>query len=95
MQFVSTEFIGIIAGIMTTSSFIPQVYQIIKTKNVASISLFMYMIFTSGAMLWTLYGIINGQISIILANGITMALALTILVMKIRFDKMQKIPAKT
>ncbi len=81
----STEILGIIAGIMTTISFIPQVMQILKTRNVEGISLLMYTIFTSGVFLWTLYGLIRLQISVIVANGVTLLLALIILGMKLWF----------
>jgi MtN3 and saliva related transmembrane protein len=82
------ELLGMVAGTLTTAAFIPQVYQIFKTRNVASISLFMYVIFTAGVGLWLIYGLINGQASLIMANGITFVLAATILVMKIRIKPM-------
>lgn len=81
----STEVLGIIAGIMTTISFIPQVMQILKTRNVEGISLLMYTIFTSGVFLWTVYGFIRLQISVIVAHEVTLLLALVILGMKIWF----------
>lgn len=45
----------------------------------------MYVAFTSGVLLWLIYGIINSQMAIIAANGITLALASVILAMKIRY----------
>ncbi|RQW64444.1 hypothetical protein EES38_05710 [Vibrio viridaestus] len=77
-----------VAGIMTTSAFLPQVYQIIKTRNVTSISLVMYVIFTTGAALWTVYGLINLQLPVILANGITASLALIILILKVKWGRL-------
>ena len=56
-----------------------------RTRDVSGISLLMYIALAVGLMLWLLYGIINGQISIIAANGVTLALVLIILFMKIRY----------
>ncbi len=80
-----TELIGLAAALLTTGSFIPQVLQILKTRDVSSISLVMYIAFTGGVFLWLMYGILNAQISVILANGITFVLAAIILGMKIRY----------
>ena len=79
-----TEVLGIIAGILTTSSFVPQVIQIIKTRDVSGISLIMYIAMTVGISLWVVYGFIIGQIAVIAANSITLLLALIILTMKIK-----------
>ena len=79
------ELLGMTAGCLTTGSFIPQAIKIMRTRDVSGISLLMYIALAVGLMLWLLYGIINGQISIIAANGVTLALALIILVMKIRY----------
>jgi len=84
MALDSIELMGILAGTMTTISFVPQVIQIIKTKNVDGISLIMYIVFTFGVLLWTLYGVARTQVSVIIANGITFLLALIILGMKLR-----------
>ena len=45
--------IGTIAAILTTISFLPQAYQVIKTKDTSSISLGMYVAFILGVFLWT------------------------------------------
>ncbi len=85
MDASSVELLGLVAGCLTTGSFIPQVFKILKTRDVSGISLVMYVAFTLGVMLWCIYGISNGQIAIVAANGITLALASVILGMKIRY----------
>lgn len=80
-----TETLGIIAGLLTTGSFLPQVYQTLKTRDVSGISLLMYLAFTTGVLLWLMYGLLHGQIAVILANGVTFVLAAIILGMKIRY----------
>lgn len=49
--------VGTIAAILTTISFMPQAYQVIKTKDTSSISLGMYIAFVLGVFLWIIHGI--------------------------------------
>jgi MtN3 and saliva related transmembrane protein len=79
------DLIGSIAATLTTLSFIPQVWRIVKTRHTHDISLVMYIAFTSGVALWLAYGILLGSWPIIIANGITVCLAGAVLVMKLRF----------
>ncbi|MFM2209762.1 MAG: SemiSWEET transporter [Burkholderiaceae bacterium] len=80
-----TELIGYIAAFLTTSSFVPQAWLTFRTRDVSGISLGMYSAFTTGIALWLVYGIVIGSWPIIIANIITVALALSILVMKLRY----------
>ena len=79
-----TTIIGLLAATCTTVSFIPQVLQILKTRNTKGISLGMYIIFTLGLICWLTYGIFIGAWPIIIANATTLVLAVTILVFKIK-----------
>lgn len=81
----SANTLGLIAGALTTVAFIPQVVKIWKSKHTLDISLGMFSIFSAGVFLWLLYGIQLGAVPIILANGITLVLSLTILVFKLRY----------
>ena len=47
--------IGTIAAILTTLSFLPQAYQVIKTKDTSGISLGMYTMFVLGVFLWIIH----------------------------------------
>lgn len=77
--------IGVIAAFFTTLSFIPQAWQVIKTKDTSSISLGMYSMFVVGVFLWTLHGWNLQDYAIIGANGITFILASIILAYKIKY----------
>ena len=74
-----------VAAVLTTISFVPQVWHSFKTRDVSGISLTMYSIFTVGIALWLAYGILLQAWPLIVANGITLSLALAILLMKLRF----------
>lgn len=80
-----TTIIGLIAALCTTVSFLPQAIKTIQTKNTSGISLSMYSLFTIGTIMWLTYGLISGQVPVYLANGITLILALIILVYKIKY----------
>lgn len=77
-----TEQLGLVAGALTTIAFVPQVLKILKSKHANDISLATFAIFSSGVALWFLYGLRIGSWPIILANGVTFALAILILSLK-------------
>lgn len=70
-----TEFIGYLAAILTTASFLPQAIRTLKTKETEAISLTMYSVFCIGVMLWLIYGLIIVNWPIVVANAITFLLA--------------------
>ena len=81
------ESVGSLAAMLTTGSFIPQAWLTFRTKDVSGISLGMYSAFTLGVALWLLYGLSLRAWPVVVANAITLALALAILVMKLRFGR--------
>jgi MtN3 and saliva related transmembrane protein len=80
------EILGMCAGACTTMSFVPQIKKVWETKSTKDISIHMYIIYSSGLLLWTIYGFLIGSISLILANFVTLIFALCILGMKLRWD---------
>lgn len=78
--------IGSVAASLTTLSFVPQVWQVWKSKHAQDISLGMYSLFTLGVALWLVYGVLVTSWPIIIANSITVVLAGAVLVMKLRFS---------
>lgn len=82
---MNTELIGTVAATLTTVSFVPQVWQVWRTKHTHDISLSMYVAFTAGVALWLAYGIALQAWPIIIANAITLVLAAAVLLMKLRF----------
>ena len=77
--------IGLLAGILCTISFLPQVIRISKTKHTRDLSLATFLILSLGVSLWLVYGILIKQLPIILANGAVLSLAILILIMKIKY----------
>lgn len=83
----SIEIIGLLAAVLTTSSFIPQVIKTKKTKSVENLSLSMYLAMFAGVVLWLIYGLYINSVAVILANAVTAVLTLMLLNYKIRFAK--------
>jgi len=80
-----TEIIGYLAAFGTTISFLPQAVKTIQTKDTSGISLGMYALFTTGTLLWLIYGIMSGSLPVAVANSITFIFASIILIYKIRY----------
>ena len=81
------EALGYVAATLTTASFLPQVVKVWRTHSVQDISLWMYSLFTFGVALWFLYGLAIGSLPVMAANGITLLLAASILVAKVRYHR--------
>ena len=77
--------IGLIAGLLTTTAFIPQVWKIHRTKSGKDISARMISLFTAGLVLWLIYGILLRSLPLILSNVVTLVLSLAIIALKIRY----------
>ena len=77
-------YIGPLAAILTTASFIPQVLQVLKTRNTEGISLGMYAMFVTGVLLWLIHGFMIHDLPVIAANAVTFILASIGLVFKIK-----------
>jgi len=87
MKGIHVSIIGLIAGTLTTISFLPQIIKIIVTKHVRDISLSMYIVFTTGIVIWLVYGILLGELPLILANCIGFIFCSFIIFMKFKYGK--------
>ena len=83
--FTWTDAIGTAAAVLTTASFVPQVWLTYKTRDVSGVSLGMYSAFTVGITLWLVYGLLMQAWPIVAANAVTLTFAVAILVMKLTF----------
>ena len=77
--------IGLVAGLLTTTAFIPQVLKIYRTKSGKDISARMFSLFSAGIVLWLVYGILLHSLPLILSNVVTLILSLTIIALKFRY----------
>ena len=79
-----TDIFGFIGAFLTTLSFVPQAWLVLRTCKTEGISLAMYALFTIGVAAWLVYGVLESALPIIMANAITLVLAALILAMKTR-----------
>lgn len=80
----SSTLLGLLAGTLTTASFLPQVVKTWKTRHTKDISLYMFLLLVLGICLWVAYGLIKNDIPVVIANVISLALVSTILILKIK-----------
>jgi len=88
-----TDLIGSLAACLTTASFVPQAWLSFRTRDVSGVSLLMYSIFTAGVALWLAYGLLLGSWPMVIANTITLVLALMILGMNLKYGRSRTAPA--
>jgi MtN3 and saliva related transmembrane protein len=75
------EIIGLIAGLCTTLSALPQIIKIYKTNSTKDLSIITYLLAFSGVVLWLIYGILLFSISLIISNLVAILLQFTIITM--------------
>lgn len=80
-----TTALGLVAGILTTASFVPQVVKTWRTRSARDISGLMFAALSVGTVLWIVYGALVRSAPVVLANCVTLVLALAVLAMKLRF----------
>jgi len=86
MQPSLVEILGLLAGCLTTLSFLPQVWLVWEKRSAGDISLGMYLLMCSGVAMWLAYGLLIHSRPVVLANGLTLLLSSAVLVMKLIFD---------
>ena len=77
--------IGLVAAVLTTFGFLPQVIKVVKSKQTDSISLGMYALTVSGMFLWLVHGFMIQDFPLILANSLSVLQAGIILCYKIKY----------
>ena len=77
--------LGLLAALLTTIAFLPQLIKIWKTQKTGDISFIMYVILITGVFLWLVYGFLIKDLPLILANLVTLILASSVLFLKIKY----------
>ena len=82
----TTELIGLLAGLCTTLSLVPQLHRIWKSKRASDLSLAMFFVFGVGVMLWLLYGIGIRSLAVITTNSISLVLVIVIYSLALHYE---------
>ncbi|MBO9563849.1 MAG: SemiSWEET transporter [Niastella sp.] len=83
----TTQIIGIGASIGTGISLLPQLIKLVKEKKTENVSIGMMLVLLSGLVLWIIYGIRKEDWIIIISNGFSILLNLTILILSSIYKK--------
>lgn len=83
-QYINVEYLGFVSAFLTTASFLPQAVQSLRTGDLSSISLSMYLMFVIGVAGWLGYGVLFGARPLIASNSVTLLLSSLILALKVR-----------
>ena len=79
--------IGLVAGTLTSLAAIPQVIKTLKSGHVRDISIWQPLLLTIGVALWMIYGILIGDMPLIIANITPLACNALLTGMKIHYDR--------
>ena len=81
------ELLGFVGGFLTTIGMVPQVWRLFRLKSAHEISLTFSVLFVIGIAFWLLYGIERGLMSVIIWNGISLALGACMLYAKLKWGR--------
>jgi MtN3 and saliva related transmembrane protein len=79
---ISSAIVGVLAGTLTTASFLPQVRHSFRSRSCRDLSYAMLVVMLTGTALWTLYGVMLHRWPIIVPNAISFWLISALIVMK-------------
>ena len=79
--------IGIMAGILILSGWVPQIVKGYKTKTLNDVSAYLMILIFAGAVLWLIYGIALDDVYIMGVNIAAMVLTMIVLSMKLKYEK--------
>ncbi|SHF40553.1 SemiSWEET transporter [Chryseobacterium takakiae] len=77
---MNENILGIVAGILTSVSMIPQLVKVIKEKNAEDLSFVMILVLISGLSLWVWYGFLKDELPIILSNAFAVIVNIILLI---------------
>ena len=79
--------LGLIAGVLTTIAYLPQLIKTWQTKSAHDLSWSMLIVLCTWIILWLVYGFYIQNIPIIAANIVTFVFTSMILVLKIKYKQ--------
>lgn len=77
--------LGLVAGTLTTLSFLPQLLKACKSRSTHDISIGMFSLLAVGITLWIVYGAVTSDLPVVVANSVTLVFVGLILALKLRY----------
>ena len=76
--------VGIVAAILTTAAWLPQVFKTWHTRSARDFSWGYLAMFATGVALWAVYGALRRDLAVFGANIVTIVLVIGVIVVKLR-----------
>ena len=86
----SAEYLGIVAGLLTTFALVPQIMRVYKLKSAREISFLFNTFLLLGVIIWLIYGIVLGLVSLMIWNSIGIILNAWLLFAKVKYGRVKK-----
>jgi len=80
--------IGILAGILILSGWVPQIVRGYKTKRLNDVSPYLMILIFAGAVFWLIFGIALDDVYIMGVNLAAMVLTMIVLSMKLKYERL-------
>lgn len=74
---------GLIAGVLTTACWLPQMLKSWRSRSTRDFSWLYLIVLTTGVSMWAIYGILRQDPAVIIANVVTVAFLLFLVVIKL------------
>lgn len=81
------DLFGYFAGIFVVVSLVPQVMKSWRTKQTRDISLWRYILYTTGLILWIVYGALTSNGPVMVMNSVAFTLSMSMLYLKVKYSK--------
>lgn len=91
----SVEWLGFLAGFLTSAAWIPELIHLVKTRDAKGISIVMTCMMFVGVACWGMYGALIGSDALVVVNLTTALLVLMVLVLKLYLDRKAAPPQKS
>lgn len=85
--------LGLLAGMLTTLSFLPQVVRTFRTGTGRALSALWLLTFGAGVVGWILYGVLTGDIPVIASNVVMLGFVVSLIVLRTRSAARERVPA--
>ena len=82
---IPVQALGLVAGLLTSTSLLPQLIKTYKEKKAGDVSFFMLIVLLAGVLLWIYYGILKDDIPIIATNCVSVVLNIAVTVLKLKY----------
>ena len=81
------KILGLVAGVCTATSLLPQVIKTIKEKKAQQVSIFMLIVLLTGQILWIVYGFAKSDLPIIATNCFSLIVDIVMIVLRTKYKE--------